>query len=111
MNSEKPVIGLHSIALDKESLSILIRADIDFEQFEQFAEPLAAAIDCEIREQQWGADRHQWLLNFEGSQLWLHYEFYGDICWISTDVASDIEVLTYLMTLLTPLVTVKGANE
>ncbi|WP_144211476.1 DUF3630 family protein [Shewanella donghaensis] len=95
---------LRSVQLDKTSLSILISAEIDFEQFENFAEPLALAIDCDIRERQWGADRHQWLLNFEGSQLWLNYEFYGDICWISTEVEADLEVLEYLITLLQPLI-------
>ena len=95
---------LRSVQLDKKSLSILISAEIDFEQFEAFAEPLALAIDCDIRERQWGADRHQWLLNFEGSQLWLNYEFYGDICWISTEVEADLDVLEYIITLLHPLI-------
>ncbi|MGZ9897019.1 DUF3630 family protein [Shewanella gaetbuli] len=96
---------LHSATLDRDNLSLMISAEIDFEHFEQFAEPLAAALDCSIGERQWGADRHQWLLDFEGSQLWLHYEFYGDICWISTKRADEFDVLEYLYGLLTPYVT------
>lgn len=93
---------IHGIELDKTALSLAINAEIDFDRFDAFADPLAAALDCTIRERQWGADRHQWLLEFEGSLLWLHYEFYGDICWISTESAADVEVLAYLATLLTP---------
>ncbi|MCC4834683.1 DUF3630 family protein [Shewanella sp. 1_MG-2023] len=98
-------VAIKNAQLDDEALSILISANIDFERFEAFADPLALALDCEVRERQWGADRHQWLLNFEGSQLWLNYEFYGDICWISTETQADLEVLEYLMTLLAPLIT------
>ncbi|WP_137223474.1 DUF3630 family protein [Shewanella sp. MEBiC00475] len=95
-------MNLLSARLDPQTLSLVIQAEVDFEQFEQFAEPLAAALDCEIRERQWGADRHQWLLNFEGCPLWLHYEFYGDSCWISIDNPNDLDVLAFLLTLLTP---------
>ncbi|MDO6620821.1 MULTISPECIES: DUF3630 family protein [unclassified Shewanella] len=102
---------LRSVQLDKASLSILISAEIDFEQFEAFAEPLALAMDCDIRDRLWGADRHQWQLNFEGSQLWLNYEFYGDICWISTEVEADLEVLEYLITLLQPLITANAVKD
>lgn len=91
---------IHGIELDKNALSLAINADIDFDHFDAFAEPLAAALDCTVRERQWGADRHQWLLDFEGCQLWLHFEFYGDICWICVDRADDLEVLAYLATLL-----------
>lgn len=90
--------------LDPASLSLAIEAEVDFEHFADFAEPLAQALDCQVRERQWGADRHQWLLDFEGSQLWLNYEFYGDICWISTERQSDYEVLEYLASLLKPYI-------
>ncbi|MGI2170037.1 DUF3630 family protein [Shewanella sp. MF05960] len=93
---------LLSAKFDPDALSIVIQADVDFEQFELFAEPLATALDCDIRERQWGADRHQWLLNFEGCPVWLHYEFYGDICWLSVDNANDVDVLGFLVSLLTP---------
>ena len=95
-------ISLDTISLDRSALSLAVSADIDFDRFADFAEPLAAALDCTVRERQWGADRHQWLLEFEGSQLWLNYEFYGNICWLSTEREADFEVLEYLATLLQP---------
>ena len=86
--------------LDRESKSLSISDDISFDQFERFAEPLAEALDCRVIERHWGADRHQWLLEFEGTLLQLHYEFYGDICWLSVERDDDFEVLEYLATLL-----------
>lgn len=91
---------LEAIQLDRAALSLSVSGDIDFDHFEAFAEPLAHALDCRVRERQWGADRHQWLLEFEGTSLWLNYEFYGNICWLSVEREADFEVLEYLATLL-----------
>lgn len=93
---------LHAIQLDKSALSLVIYADVDFDQFADFAELLVAQLDCIVRERLWGADRHQWLLEFEDSLLWLNYEFYGNICWLATEREADFEVLEYLYTLLQP---------
>ncbi|ACA84697.1 DUF3630 family protein [Shewanella woodyi] len=91
---------LQSISLDPTSKSLSIVADIDFEAFELFAEPLSRAIDARVIERQWGADRHQWLLDFEGTQIQLNYEFYGDICWLSVERDDEFEVLEFLASLL-----------
>ncbi|MBT1445374.1 DUF3630 family protein [Shewanella sp. JM162201] len=94
---------LHQITLDRANLSLAIQGDIDVDHFEQFAEPLAAALDCRVLERQWGADRHQWLLDFEGCRLWLNFEFYGDVAWLASDREQDWEVLEFLAGLLRPL--------
>ncbi|GIU42568.1 hypothetical protein BEL05_01665 [Shewanella colwelliana] len=86
--------------LDAASKSLSIRDTIDFDRFELFAEPLVLSLDCRIIERHWGADRHQWLLEFEGTLLQLNYEFYGDSCWLSVERSEDVEVLEYLETLL-----------
>lgn len=99
-SSHIKAISIDAISLDKNALSLSITADLDFERFADFAEPLVAALDCTVRERQWGADRHQWLLEFEGTQLWLNYEFYGNICWLSAEREADFDVLEYLATLL-----------
>lgn len=93
-------ITIYGFKLEPEHLSLQISAAVQFEQFESFAEPLSRALDCRVLERQWGADRHQWLLDFEGTRLWLHYEFYGDICWLSVERADELEVLEYLSRLL-----------
>lgn len=95
-------LSITALKLDPEALSLALSAAIDFERFADFAEPLSQALDSSIIERQWGADRHQWLLEFEGSQIWLHYEFYGGSCWLATLRPTDFDVLEYLATLLTP---------
>jgi hypothetical protein len=97
-------LSLSWLRLDEQALSLTLCAQIDFEQFDVFAEPLAYILDCRIKERQWGADRHQWLLDFEGSQLWLNYDFYCDVCWISAQQQDDVEVLAYFAGQLSPYV-------
>lgn len=91
---------LASVQLDPMSKSLSIQAHIDFDDFALFAESLATAIDAKILARQWGADRHQWLLEFEDTLLQLNYEFYGDICWLSVDRNDEFEVLEFLASLL-----------
>ena len=91
---------LESLQLDQVANSLSIQAQIDFEQFHLFAEPLAAAMDARVVERHDGADRHQWLLIFEGTHMQLNYEFYADICWLSVESEAEFEVLEYLASLL-----------
>ncbi|MBR9728171.1 DUF3630 family protein [Shewanella intestini] len=97
------MLKIFSVKFDNSDSSLLIEAEVDFDHFEQFAEPLALAMDCEIKERQWGADRHQWRLMFEGTGLVMHYEFYGNICWIKPERPQDGEVIEYLAALIKPL--------
>jgi len=62
---------LNAIQLDSAALSLSVSGDIDFDHFEVFAEPLARALDCRVRERQ------------------------------SVEREADVEVLEYLATLLT----------
>ncbi len=89
-----------SVKLDENIASLLIEVDVDFDQFDDFGESLAQLLDCRVVEKQWGADRHQWRLMFEGTGLSLDYEFYGGICWIKADTPDDFEVVSYLAGLL-----------
>ncbi|QDF77127.1 DUF3630 family protein [Shewanella marisflavi] len=91
---------ISTISVDPQAKSLSIVAEIDFDRFELFAEALVKALDCRVIERHWGADRHQWLLDFEGSLLQLNYEFYGDVCWLSVERDDEVEVLVYLATLL-----------
>ncbi|BAJ03936.1 DUF3630 family protein [Shewanella violacea] len=91
---------LESLQLDPVAKSLSIQAKIDFDQFDLFAEPLAAAMDARVIERHDGADRHQWLLTFEGTLIQLNYEFYAEICWLSVEAEDEVEVLEYLASLL-----------
>lgn len=86
--------------LDHKNLSLLIHAEIDFDNFAEYAQSLLKNIDCTLVEKNWGADRHQWLLDFEGCRLWLNYEFYTDSCWLHVEKSEDLPVLTFIFQLL-----------
>lgn len=93
-------ISLHSVQLDFKSKNVSFIADIEFEQFDAFAESFAALIDSRIIQRHWGADRHQWLLEFEGCFFTLNYEFYADVCWLHVEHENDWETLEYLASLI-----------
>ena len=46
-------------------------------------------------EREWGADRHSWLLEFEGSRLRLEYEQHSG-CWLEATHPDDREVVLWL---------------
>jgi len=46
-------------------------------------------------EREWGADRHGWLLEFEGSRLRLEFEHHSG-CWLAAVQPADIEALLWL---------------
>ena len=93
-------LSYHSIRLEPKNLSVSFGADIEFEQFDDFATPLAQSLDCRITQRHWGADRHQWQLEFEGCFFTLNYEFYSDVCWLHVEQQKDWETLEYLASLM-----------
>ncbi|GGI80607.1 DUF3630 family protein [Shewanella gelidii] len=103
-----PLNTIKSVQFDADNKSLQVRAAIEFDHFDAFALPLVQALDCQVLEQQWGADRHQWRLDFESCVVWLNYEFYGDVCWLAVEREQDIEVLSFLQTLLLPFVKQEG---
>ncbi|KFZ36752.1 hypothetical protein HR45_14105 [Shewanella mangrovi] len=92
--------SISDVKLDDANISLSMLADIDFDDFEPLAAALCQAMDLRVLEKQWGADRHQWLVEFEGSRLWLNFELYGRCCWLNSENADDVEVLSYLQSLL-----------
>ncbi len=54
-----------NLSLDPEHKTLSMTAGVEFEAFDSFAEPLCRALDAKVLERQWGADRHQWLLDLK----------------------------------------------
>ncbi|MCH1920863.1 DUF3630 family protein [Shewanella sp. A3A] len=98
--SNSALAAVSDLRLDRDNVSLSMSADIDFDAFAALAAALCQAMDLRVLEQQWGADRHQWLVEFEGSRLWLNFELYARCCWLNSDDAADVEVLAYLQSLL-----------
>jgi len=88
--------GVGSATLNNSEYTLMFALTCDFEQFPQLAMQLCQRLDLQVRERNWGADRHQWLVEFEGTLLWLQFEFYSGSCWLSCQQPQDFEVLQYL---------------
>ncbi|QUN05643.1 DUF3630 family protein [Shewanella yunxiaonensis] len=89
-----------AVRLDVNEHTLIFELAVaDFEQFPTQAEQLCQRLDLRVRERSWGADRHQWLVEFESSLLWLNFEFYSGSCWLSCQQPEDFEVLQYLQSL------------
>ncbi|WP_246029016.1 DUF3630 family protein [Parashewanella tropica] len=97
-------LKIYQLTLDKPNLCLHFRSEIDFEHFDSFATEFCNAIDSRVIQKHWGADRHQWQLDFEGCLLNLNYEFYSDSCWLSIELDKDLDTLIYLKQLLDHLV-------
>ncbi|RLV60598.1 DUF3630 family protein [Parashewanella curva] len=95
---------MYQLTLDKPNLCLYFRSDIEFDSFDVFATAFCSAIDSRVIQKHWGADRHQWQLDFEGCLFNLNYEFYSDSCWLSIEHTKDLDTLIYLQQLLNPLV-------
>ena len=68
---------------------------LDWDTFPALAEALLQGWELQSLEREVGADRHSWLLAFEGSRLRLEYEHYSG-CWLAAECPIDQEVLLWL---------------
>lgn len=68
---------------------------LDWDNFPALAEALLQEWELEPLEREWGADRHGWLLAFEGSPLRLEYEHHSG-CWLTALHPDDGEVVLWL---------------
>ncbi|WP_413113118.1 DUF3630 family protein [Thaumasiovibrio sp. DFM-14] len=68
----------------------------DSDSFPIFALQLIAQLELTLIEQQQDSDLHIWLVDFEGSRLWLKGEDYSQSCWLEVQRPEDSEVLAFL---------------
>ncbi|MGL5326350.1 MAG: DUF3630 family protein [Aeromonas sp.] len=68
---------------------------LDWDMFPALAKALLQEWELVVLERECGADRHSWLLEFEGSWLRLEYEHYSG-CWLTAVHPADREVLFWL---------------
>lgn len=69
---------------------------LTFNGFPEWAEGLIAELDLELIAREQGADYHQWLLDFEGSRVFLCFQHYADCAWLQPLSAADQEVADWL---------------
>ena len=56
-------------------------ANVSVEMLSQLGEQLVGFLDARIVDQQQDADLHTWLVDFEGTQLFLKVEHYSESVW------------------------------
>ena len=82
--------------VDAESAVLLLTCPgLCWDNFPALAEALVEEWELAALEREWGADRHSWLLAFEGSQLRLEFDHHGG-CWLEALRPSDREVVLWL---------------
>ena len=82
--------------VDAESAVLLLTCPgLCWDNFPALAEELVEGWELIPIEREWGADRHSWLLEFEGSRLRLEYEQHSG-CWLEATHPDDREVVLWL---------------
>ncbi|MBZ6072737.1 DUF3630 family protein [Aeromonas schubertii] len=75
---------------------LLTHPGLDEAGFPALAPALLAAWELRLVEREQGADRHCWVVDFEGSKLLLQYEHYGEVCWLEVCHPDDRPLLDWL---------------
>ncbi len=80
---------------------IIIRTPrFDFDSFPELGERLISLLSASVKEKQWDADIHSWLVDFEGCQLFLKAEHYSECVWFEALAVEDSqEELNFLASL------------
>ena len=82
--------------IDTESAVLMLACPaLCWDNFPLLAEALLQEWELGVLEREWGADRHSWLLEFEGSQLRVEYEHHSG-CWLAAVHQADREVVLWL---------------
>lgn len=82
--------------IDTESAVLMLDCPgLCWDNFPTLAEALLQEWELESGEREWGADRHDWRVVFEGCPLRLEFEHHSG-CWLSAVHPADRDVLLWL---------------
>ena len=96
MRASLQAYGLVAHQTDREAGVVMLTCPgLDWDSFPTLAEVLLQEWELAALEREWGADRHSWLLEFEGSRFRLEYEHYSG-CWLAAVQPDDAEALLWL---------------
>ncbi|SHO58278.1 DUF3630 family protein [Vibrio quintilis] len=83
--------------LRDDGVLILATPDFDFDSFPSLGETLVSLLSAHIKEKQTDADLHTWLIDFEGTSLFLKAEHYSGSIWLEAlQREQSFEVLDYI---------------
>lgn len=68
--------------IEKEGKLILIAPSFDVDSFPELGQELVEMLSAEVKEKQFDADLHSWLIDFEGCVFFLRAEHYSESIWL-----------------------------
>ncbi|KUJ00539.1 DUF3630 family protein [Vibrio sp. MEBiC08052] len=81
---------------------VLETQNFDFDSFPRLGARLIELLPASIIEKQCDADIHTWLIDFEGTRLFLKAEHYAGALWLETlNPTEDREITDFLARMLT----------
>ena len=82
---------------ESEAKLILSSPSFDIDSFPSLGEALVQLLSAQVKEKQFDADLHSWLIDFEGCLLFLRAEHYSESIWLEAlDKNEGKEVMAYL---------------
>lgn len=86
--------------IDSEGKLILTTPPFDVDSFPELGNELVRLLSAEIKEKQFDADLHSWLIDFEGCVFFLRAEHYSESIWLEAlHKEESREEVAYLATL------------
>ncbi|WKE65440.1 DUF3630 family protein [Gallaecimonas kandeliae] len=82
--------------LDKEHKTLLLPLTSSWDSFEADIQPWLERLELRVLRKENGADRHQWWLDFEGTELRLEFEEMSGSAWLEAEDEEGLEVLAFL---------------
>lgn len=79
-----------------DDILLLQHSALNFENFTTLAPQLIDQIGARVCEQNWGADRHAWVLEYENINLLLEFEDYTATAWLAVTREQDVAILAGL---------------
>ncbi len=87
-----------------DDILLLQHSALNFENFATLAPQLIEQIGARVCEQNWGVDRHAWVLEYENINLLLEFEGYTATAWLAVTREQDVAILAGLASQLDPQV-------
>jgi hypothetical protein len=83
--------------MEEEGRLILSSPSFNVDTFPALGDELVRLLSCDVKEKQFDADLHSWLVDFEGCLMFLRAEHYSETIWLESLYKKESkEELAYL---------------
>ncbi|WP_406664993.1 DUF3630 family protein [Gallaecimonas sp. GXIMD1310] len=81
---------------DPEHATLMLPVNSSWDSFADDIAPWLEQLELQVHRRESGADRHQWWVSFEGTELRLEYEDLSGCTWLAADNDDGQDVLAFL---------------